>query len=88
MNGRMLQRVQLCVRISARSRSASHATKSQFFTFPRGNPREAKSKRNSPIKAKLEAFYRGTYDTSVLWLKAPYGAYDEEEPRWNVKCSF
>jgi len=50
----MLQRVLLCVSISAQSRSAAHATKSQLFTFPWGNPREAQTEPKGPIKAGLE----------------------------------
>jgi len=42
------------VSISAQSRSAAHATKSQLFTFPWGDPREAQTEHEGPIKAGLE----------------------------------
>ena len=54
-DGGMLQRVILCVSISAHARSSAPATNSQFFTFPRGIPGEAKIAPESSIKTKLEA---------------------------------
>jgi hypothetical protein len=41
-SGRMPQRVSPCVSTSAWKRSEAHATKSQLFQLPWGNPREAK----------------------------------------------
>ena len=53
-DGRMLQRVRLCVSRSAQPRSGAHATNSQFFTLPWGIPREAKTEPESPIQTSLE----------------------------------
>jgi len=56
--GGMLQRVRLCVSLSAQPRRGAHATDSQLFTFPWGIPREARIEPESSIKAKLGALRR------------------------------
>ena len=53
-DGRMLQRVRLCVSRSAQPRSGAHATDSQLFTFPWGIPREAETEPESSTKPSLE----------------------------------
>ena len=42
-NSRVLQRVTLCMSLSAQPRSNAQATDSQLFTFPWGIPREART---------------------------------------------